>query len=270
MSEESPKFDYLTLIEAVRIMRRLTQAKFEEQMLYLALDMEKLPRQGMSVDSKANLLVAFAKENASHPTASGEPLVEEIVKRAAGMARPDEDLAFARALSRDGFTLSDDGVVVSTLPPEADLTGANDELHSLLDELDMVVAKNHLDQAIQNHAVGNWASANGQLRPFLEELLNEISRRLDTENADAQFSSENRRARLAAIEPPFLVESLGEWSTDGKNFINGVFKKLNPEGPHPGPSNEEDCTLRLHLALIVGRHYLRRAIKRIKSAQVGG
>ena len=259
----TPRFSTLTIIEAVNLFRRLNQAQFDELVLYLSMDSEIPPLYKMSVQNKANKLAKFTIENPSHQTTSGQNLDEEIIERASGLASPHKDLAYDRALARDGFTLTDEGSILRTLPPVADLPEANDELYSLLKELDMAVAKGHLDQAIKNHAEGTWAAANGQLRPFLEELFNEISKRLDPEKAHATLTSENRRARLATISPPFLLESLGEWSNDGKNFVNGVFKRFHPEGPHPGLSDEEDCTLRLHLALIIGRHYLRRLKNRI-------
>ena len=103
-----------------------------------------------------------------------------------------------------------------------------------------------------------------RLRTFLENLFNELSVRLDTsKGSDPSLNSESRRSRLAAIAGPFFLESLGEWSNDGKNFVNGIFKRLHPEGSHPGLSDDEDCTFRLHMILIIGRHYLRRYKNRL-------
>ena len=48
------------------------------------------------------------------------------------------------------------------------------------------------------------------------------------------------------------------WSNDGKNLVNGVLKRLHPQGSHPGLSDEEDCTFRLHLVLVLARFFLRR------------
>lgn len=258
--QEKSRFSELTLIEAVNLYRHLSShARFEQQMLYFSLNSETLPREGQSIDSKANLLTTFVIGNPSHQTAEGENLDTGIVKRTTEVSHPRERSTLQRALARDGYTLMDDGSMIRDLPPIADLPEANDELFSLLDELNFPVAKGHLDQAIKNHASGNWAAANSQLRTFLENLFNECSIRLDADKGtDPSLSSENRRSRLAAISPPFLLESLGEWSNDGKNFGNGIFKRLHPAGSHPGLSDDEDCTFRLHMILIIGRHYLRR------------
>ncbi|MBI3463554.1 MAG: hypothetical protein HY000_10925 [Planctomycetes bacterium] len=40
-----------------------------------------------------------------------------------------------------------------------------------------------------------------------------------------------------------------------KNFINGVFNRLHPQGSHPGLLDEEDCTFWVHLVLLVVRFF---------------
>jgi hypothetical protein len=115
-----------------------------------------------------------------------------------------------------------------------------------------------LDQAIQSHSLGNWAAANSQVRSFLESLFDETAYRLDPNAPHGQNQGEARRQLLANITPPFLSRDLNEWSDDGKNFVNGVFKRLHPQGAHPGLSGDEDCTFRLHLVLLLARLFLRR------------
>ena len=259
MVQNRSRFSKLTLIEAVNLYRHLTQAQFEQQMLYFSLSSEILPRVGLSIENKANALTSFVIGNPSHQTAEGKRQDDEIVERTVVVLQQFSRSALARALARDGFTLMKDGSLMASLPEVADLPTANDELNALLDEMNIPVAKGHLEQAIQSHADGRWAAANSQLRSFLEDLFNEVSIGLDTIKGTDSLNSENRRTRLAKIDPPFLLESLGEWSSDGKNFVNGVFKRLHPEGSHPGLSDDEDCTFRLHMILIIGRHYLRRA-----------
>ncbi len=104
---------------------------------------------------------------------------------------------------------------------------------------------------------GQWAATNGQLRTFFESLLDEIAIELDPAAAGLP-NSENRRQRLANLDPPVLRTDLNEWSGDGKNFVNGVLKRLHPDGPHPGLSDEEDSTFRLHLVVLISRLLLRR------------
>lgn len=212
-----------------------------------------------SKQDKVNEITQFAQQNPYHQTPLGSNLWDEIVEEVASLPKARGSSPFIYALAGDGFTFEDDGTLRRALPRIADLPKADNEVHVLLDKLNMDTATGHLDQAINNHSQGNWAAANGQLRTFLEELFNEIARRIDPTRAAKRSSSESMRQLLAQTDPPFLQESLGESSQDGKNFINGVFKRLHSEGSHPGLSDDDDSTFRLHLTLVVARHYLRRA-----------
>ena len=162
---------------------------------------------------------------------------------------------FIRSLERDGWIL-DHKKLKRALPVPLDLAGADDEVHSLLTKFALPVPKAHLDQAIDNHARGNWAASNSQLRTFFESLLDEIALRCDPTTQVPP--GEARRQLLARIASPILRLDLNEWSADGKNFINGVMKRLHPMGSHPGVSDEDDCTFRLQLIILIARLLLRR------------
>jgi len=162
-----------------------------------------------------------------------------------------------RSLRQDGYVV-DNGRLVRALAVPINFTEIDDEVHSRLDRLGFQTPKGHLDQAVKNHRARLWAPANGQLRAFFVSLFDEAAQRLDPARAAAAKTEENRRQLLASLNPPFLLTALNEWSADGKNFINGVLKRLHPQGAHPGLSDEEDCTFRLQLVLIVSRMLLRR------------
>jgi hypothetical protein len=63
---------------------------------------------------------------------------------------------------------------------------------------------------------------------------------------------------LAAVTPPFLSRDTNEWEDNGRGFINGLIYRLHPHGSHPGISDEEDSTFRLHIVLVTARLLLRR------------
>ena len=185
--------------------------------------------------------------------------VEEALRRRArwtGEAGQGEVLL--RSIERDGFTIGEDGILRRMLPEALDLPVADDEVHVLLDRHQFGTPRGHLDQGIRAHSDSQWAAANGQFRTFLESLFDEIALRLDARNAPATRTGETRRQLLANLPTPFLSRQLNEWSDDGKNFVNGTFKRLNPQGSHPGLSDEEDSTFRLHLVLLTARLFLRR------------
>lgn len=165
--------------------------------------------------------------------------------------------AFLRTLESDGFVV-EGKQLRSALPGNLDLPAADDEVHLLLKRHGLKTSLGHLDQAITAHAQGSWAAANSQLRTFYESLFDEIARLLDPNNGPATKAGEARRQLLANRVPPFISRDLNEWSDDGKNFVNGTLKRLHPRGSHPGLSDEEDSTFRLHLVLLTARLFLRR------------
>lgn len=196
-------------------------------------------------------------------TPDDEFMWNAVVRKAASLPGSYEDMTFVRALARDGFSVTEQGEIRRMLPDIGDIPAADNEVHALLEELGLTVTKGHLEHAIDLHGRGEWEPANGELRKVIENIFDEAARKLDPVHAAAQKTSENRRQLLADLDPPFLIEGLGEWGNGGKNFVNGVFKRLHP-GAHAGMSEDDDCTFRLHLVLVVARLFLRRLKSRLQ------
>ena len=192
-------------------------------------------------------------------------LGEAVVRQAAQLAKQDSDhalqTAFARGLARDGYVLTSgdcggDASIRAALPTQIQLPQTDDEVHQLLKSAGFATPLGHLDQAIEAHTRGDWAACNSQLRTFLESLFDDIARNVRPQEAAQRPSSENRRALLAEIG--FLAMDRNEWTQDGKNYINGLVKMLHTEGSHPGLSDEDHSTFRLHVVLVTARTFLRR------------
>ena len=238
--------------------------------------LEGIAGRGPHLNERTVDLASFAIENPDVTTEEGVPIFQALVELAVSKCfrfvdgspcgEPSEWVPtgmgeeLLHSLERDGYVVQD-GKLRRSLPETVDLPAADDEVHLLLDQLGLDTCKGHLDQAIDNHARGQWAAANGQLRTVIEALFDDLAILMEPA-ASSKPSGVARRQRLANLDPPFLLRDFGEWSDDGKNFVNGVFKRLHPHGAHPGLSEEEDCTFRLHLSLIVARLFLRRAASR--------
>jgi hypothetical protein len=160
------------------------------------------------------------------------------------------------ALSKNGYVVQG-GVLRTALPQALNLPEADDEVHALLKQFGFSVPSGHLDQAISAHTRGEWAGANGQLRSFIEGLFDSIAETLAA-GATLPAPGHQRRIWLANRTPPFFVPGLNEWDGQGKGFMEGFIRRLHPAGSHPGLSDEEDSTFRLHLVLLVARSLLRR------------
>jgi hypothetical protein len=198
----------------------------------------------------------------------GELLADVIVEEALSLLPPEgperswsgspiqltRAAALRSALERDGLTFSD-GDLRRILPSEVQMPEAKNEVDRLLSKYEMVTANGHLDQARDAHGRGDWGAANGQLRTFFDALLDSLAEKLDPTARDLR-SGQPRRERLAKLG--FLSADLNEWSSDGKNFINGLMRRLHPQGSHPGLSGDGDSTFRLQIVLVTARLLLTR------------
>lgn len=145
--------------------------------------------------------------------------------------------------------------------PGTDFRQASSEVEVLLDELQLPIAKGHLSQALSAFQRGDWSSANGQLRNFYENYLNEIANGLGYSGQD---TSKARRDFLGAgLESPFLLEKYNEWHPQKTQFVQGLMNRLHPEGGHLGLSEQEDATFRLQISLVTARLFLRRYKRRL-------
>jgi hypothetical protein len=261
-------FSRPTIIAAVECVDLHTQGRFDQMVLRLGLEND-IPQGGnVSVTKKSALLgrVVLQKPAYEIVTVDGKvTLAEAVVREAVQLTRRDtmvpQHIVLLRGLARDGFVVTWDehGVAPNlraALPGEIDLPATDDEVHQLLKYLQFHTPLGHLDQALEAHTRGDWAAANSQLRTFLEGLFDEIARAIRPSEAGQSTSAENRRALLAGAG--FFAADRNEWTQDGKNYINGLFKMLHTEGSHPGLSDEDHSTFRLHVVLVTARTFLRR------------
>lgn len=257
-----------TIIAAVALLdKRLSQASFNHLVLRLGLDDDIPSDTDISVSKKADklgrIVVKWPADQVD--TLEGRmSLAEALVREAVQSMHPESmhelEIAFARGLARDGYVVSFDErerpALRAALPQELGLPAVDNEVHELLGYFGFSEPLGHLGQGIEAHARGDWVAANAQFRTFLEGLFDDIAQNCEGADKTASLTSENRRALLAKIG--FLAEDRNEWTQDGKNYINGLFKMLHTDGSHPGLSDEDHSTFRLHIVLVTARAFLRR------------
>lgn len=257
------------ILAAIELLdERLSQASFNQLLLRLSMEETITLDTAVSVPKKAALLgqaVLKAMDKTIQTLDGAVTIPEATVREAVAVTDPSRETprqaALVRGLALDGYVIDKGGgqgdrpFLRAALPREIDLPKTDDEVHQLLKRFGFTTPLGHLNQAIEAHTRGDWAAANAQARTFFESILDAIANHLRPEQA-SQLSSENRRALLSEIK--FLSVERHEWTPDGKNFINGLFKMLHTDGSHPGLSTNDHCTLRLHLVLITARAFLRR------------
>jgi hypothetical protein len=268
--DEPSEFSRHTYIAAVEVLEAAWNghSAVTRALLKLGADIARRCDSG-SLEDRFNHLIKLIDEHPDRRLDTGDLLVDTLVRQAAATLpvnnwgrEPDYSQAQAvllRSLDVDGFTVEAGGLR-RTLPAELGLPQARDDVTRTLAKYGFGVLQGHLDQALDAHGRGEWASANAQLRTFYEGLFDEIAYALDPTSRSLP-SSENRRARLGALG--FLDASLNEWSADGKNFVNGLFRRLHPSGSHPGLSDQHDSTFRRHVVLITAKLFLNRFDQRI-------
>ena len=258
-----------TVVKAIDVLDMyLSQAATSQFLLALGPEVNRGVRgEEVSVRKRMNDLMKFVDDHPVHNIEEGL-LETAIIEKAVALltlhcyedwwSEPSSQLPhieeFKRALQQDGFAVSD-GALLPALPTDVGLPSVQSELSHLLQKHGLVTAEGHLDQALNAHVHGNWASANGQIRTFFDAVLDWIAMELDP-TAKIVGSGQPRRAKLS--KNGFLSRDLNEWDNDGKGFINGLVKRLHPQGAHPGLSDEDDCTFRLHIVLITVALLLRR------------
>lgn len=257
-----------TIVAATELLDQHGQAGINRVVIRLGLEAEIPSNTDLSVGKKCALIAraVLQRPGSVLDTVEGPvTLGEAVVREAVLLAQPDSTdvahTAFLRGLSRDGFVLvpSSSGQSASiraALPNEVQLPATDDEVHHLLKHFGFTTPLGHLDQAIDAHTRGDWAACNAQLRSFLEGLFDDIARRIRPEQAAQLGTPDNRRTLLG--NEGFFDPGRGEWSGDGKNYINGLFKMLHTHGSHPGLSNEDHSTFRLHVVLVTAGMFLRR------------
>lgn len=253
------------LAEAIR-----THTQINKAVLRLGLESEIDAGTVLGIEKKCDRLgrIILDRQAETIETLDGTvSLAEAFVREALGLAEENSSSIrqrdLLRGLARDGYVVvwgewREPAKLRSALPDEIDLPATDDEVRGLLKHFEFNVPLRHLNLAIDTHTRGDWEAANAQLRTFIEGLLNDIARHIDPAKANALQNGANLRQMLADSSIGFLAVDRKEWSSDGKNYIEGLFKMLHTDGSHPGLSSEDHCTFRLHVVLVTARTFLRR------------
>lgn len=255
------RFSRRTVIAAIEVFEQFSHAALTRFVLKLGPNfLRTVGEPPLSIANRLNNLIAIVDQSPEQALDDGELLRDVLVERAVDLLPPIDPenpwtefeghsafyanaAGLLRALERDGFTVTD-GKLRRSLPVDIGLPTTQSEVDRLLDKHGFIVPKGQLTQAIDAHARGNWAGANGQFRPFFEGLLDEIAARIAPGSGDAL-----RRLLTAG----FLRRDLNE-----RDLVYGLMKRLHPQGPHPGLSGDEDSTYRFHVVLLTARLFLTR------------
>jgi hypothetical protein len=247
-------FSRKTLIETVNALNFQTHDEVER--FGIEFDLESAIS-GSSIKQKETSIVKYLISNPEEIGPNGSKLVIEIIEYSLKKHKePYSSSQWYRelihSLDRDGFEITENGLR-KKLPAEFPIVEQENQLISLLEKFDFIIAKGHYEQAVAAHARGAWAAANAQLRTFVEEFFNKTQSIV----CPGQYSTSNER-KIALANAGFFIKDYNEYLFNGTGFVEGFWKRLHTEGSHPGLSEQSDSTFRLHLVILVVHHFLMR------------
>ena len=227
-------FSRKTLIELIKALNFQTYDQVER--FGLEFNIEDAIT-GRWIKERETSIVKYLVLNPEAVGPNGSNLAIEIIEYALKNHRGFESFAeshsdLAHSLEKDGYELTSSGIKTK-LPTEFPVVEQENQLISLLDKFGFSTAKGHYEQAIAAHSRGEWASANAQLRTFVQEFFD---RTQDIVCPKSYFSSNDRKIALA--KAGFFLQKYNEYLFNGTGFVEGFWKPLHPEGSHPGLSEQ--------------------------------
>ena len=257
-------FSRATLVEVFSMFSIQTHTTMDK--FFFKFGIEKYTQMASSKESKAIAAAKFLVENPDVKGIFGGSMAFEMVEEILGIYIKNEyhfdestgefkDFPnLKRLLLKDGFEIIDKQLVRST---GAIVTYVENEnlLLKLLDKHGYRTAKGHYEQAMSAFTRGDWAACNSQIRTFVEELLIKLAEDI---TGSTYTSSHNARTALSTSNPKLFYPELNEWLNDGKGYFETFWKRLHPQGSHPGLSSESDSMFRLNLTQISMLEILKR------------
>lgn len=272
-----PQFSRITIIEAVELLEEsLTHADLDRFLLKYRLE-RIAPQELRPKTAKLNAVIKYLIDNPDEKGPLGANLTFEIIEDELSIISPRNIYAppivkehfpkLVNSLKRDGYVITNKCKLKIMLPEGIKLVEKENELNSLLNKFGFTTTKGHIDQAISAHTRSDWASANAQLRSFIESLFDSIANKLVVGKTTLPPPRFRKSCELLSkLRPPFLIPYLNEWEKSGNGgFLPGLWKRLHPQGSHPGLSDEEDSTFRLHLVILTAFYYLKRLDNRMRN-----
>ncbi|WP_409526525.1 hypothetical protein [Nitrincola sp. MINF-07-Sa-05] len=222
-------FSRTTILELIKALNFKTHDEIERFVFELEMDGVV---QGDYLKQKETSISKHLVANAGTKGPSGSELAIDVVEYLLRKAPYSgyEHASLVNALEKDGYILTETSVRKS-LPSQIPLAENEDNLIKILRKRNFKIALGHYEQAIAAHGRGEWAAANAQLRSFVEEFFNRVHTLI---NVGSATDTQQRKIELA--KSGFFAAHYNEFLYNGTGFVEGFWKRLHPQGSHPGLS----------------------------------
>lgn len=229
---------------------------------------ESIPKIQLAI---INYLISNPDERDEHGESIVRGIVSEVVRILCNRCEFneeefDEDILefksapnFYHYLRLDGYDIDfEKKQLKAILPMEIECQEKEDYILNFLDRYTFTVAKEHYLEAKDNYLRNN-AAMTGQLRPFVESLLTNIARVIrskENDNSDINTiplekdDAVKAMQVLAKCQHPILFKDLNEWDGQSKGYFEAFWRRLHPQGNHPGIPVLDEVVYRYQLVLI--------------------
>ena len=248
-------FSSKTIMALIDSLKLDTYDKIERFIIEFGIDATKIT--GKYVNEKNTSIIKYLIENCHTNSEVYSSLIFEILE--SSIKKYSEYIDFSEQFSeltnfleKDGFKIFEEKII-RIIPKDVPVDIIEESMITIMKERNYFKALGHYEQAISAYARGDWAASNSQIRPFVEEIINNLQK----EYAPGEY--ENTKGKMDALSRVNIFKKeLNEYFGDGKGFLEGFWKRLHPEGSHPGLSDKLDATFRIQLVIIVINYLLLR------------
>ena len=171
-----------------------------------------------------------------------------------------ESRRFFRQLNSEGYEIR--GGLVQAIDPEApaeyvDKTALAIALRAHV-ELDPAVLISHIEESDDNAARGNWHSAAGEARSFIEGLVVGLAKTESTRTNTAIRNLPNPGDRRSSFGPAreFLHSGVNFISGHENDTIKALYSLASVKGAHPGLTDEQSAVFVRRVCWIIGGYLL--------------
>lgn len=213
------------------------------------------PRSGAQRYAKNELIAATlggalkAAERDDVEVAKG---LQEFICLVAEQCAPDQLTRLQEAARSGGLDLRVVNGEQRLLPldePHAPLGDLITALEADFDRLGMSTASNHYRQAVDNLVDGRHEAANSQLRATFEEVVAHLA-------SERGFTRSSQGAGGNAIR--HLIDNGDLPAGDGGDYIRGLWRIVQTNGPHPGTSPAGEAHFRTQAITAAARYLIDR------------
>lgn len=170
------------------------------------------------------------------------------------------DKNFYRYLRLDGYDIDfENACIIEDLANYTQIAEKDDEIMKMMKKYNFNTSIGHYEQAKGSYIGGNYAALNGQLRTFVEGIFQDMASYIkfcEPSNSNIQsindIDAQNAMIVFAKCFKPILEINLNEWSGDGttNSYFSAFWKRLHPEGSHPGLPNFSEAIYRFQLVVL--------------------